>query len=168
MTQEHDPLQPHSHEPNPSPPSPDPSFNLVLPNGRDIRISPADLATLPQTAVPACFIVSTGHGTSGPFTFGGVTLADFVAAYNSGSWSAAEVISGDGFGNRVLAEEVLGEHVKRPILLATHQDGRPLTREEGLVRLIVPGEVDDALRQVKWIAQIVLRQDGGNGRFNGG
>ena len=167
MMHAHDPLQPHSHEPNPTPPSPDPTLQLTLPDGREIRISPADLATLPQTAVPGCFIISTGHGTSGPFTFGGVALADFLAGYDAGSWSAAEIISGDGFGNRVLAEEVVGKRTERPILLATHVDGRPLNREEGLVRLIVPGEVDDALRQVKWIARIVLRQDAGNGRFDG-
>jgi hypothetical protein len=38
--------------------------------------------------------------------------------------------------------------------LALACDGKPLTRTQGLVRLIVPQEDDDALRQVKWVAGI--------------
>jgi hypothetical protein len=153
----HDPLQPHSHEPNPHPPNLDPAFRLTVPGGVDWQITPADLATLPQTAVADCYIVSTGHGTSGPFTFGGVTLADLVAAYFNGSWLRAEIVSADGFGNRVLAKEVQPASSEPPILVATHIDARPMTREEGLVRLIVPGERDDALRQVKWISVIRIQ-----------
>ncbi|MCB0075748.1 MAG: molybdopterin-dependent oxidoreductase [Caldilineaceae bacterium] len=44
----------------------------------------------------------------------------------------------------------------RPSLLAITLDGQPLTREQGLVRLIVPTETDDALKQVKWVAEIVV------------
>ena len=39
-------------------------------------------------------------------------------------------------------------------LLALEIDGRPLSRAQGLVRLVVPGETDDALRQVKWVSEI--------------
>jgi hypothetical protein len=35
-------------------------------------------------------------------------------------------------------------------------EGQPLTREQGLVRMIVPSERDDALRQVKWVGKIVI------------
>jgi hypothetical protein len=35
-------------------------------------------------------------------------------------------------------------------------NGQPLTRAQGLIRLIVPAETDDALRQVKWVTQIVI------------
>jgi hypothetical protein len=150
----HDPLQPNSHEPNPEPPEGGPAFTLVLPDGSSYQVSPSDLAILPQTAVADCFIVSTGHGTSGPFAFSGVRLADLVGAYSDASWRDAAVVSADGFGNRVLAEEALA--VNRPIILATHIDGRPLARSDGLVRLIVPGEKDDALRQVKWIGRIIV------------
>jgi hypothetical protein len=31
-----------------------------------------------------------------------------------------------------------------------------LTRAQGLVRLIVPHERDDALRQVKWVTRIIV------------
>ena len=151
-----DPLQPHSHEPNPTPPGADAAFRLVVPGGASWLISPADLATLPQTAVSDCIIVSTGHGTSGPFTFGGVTLGALIAAYYGGLWHDAEIISADGFGNRVLAREVQQGESAPPILLATHIDGRPMMRQEGLVRLIVPSERDDALRQVKWVGKITI------------
>jgi len=35
-------------------------------------------------------------------------------------------------------------------------DGATLTRAQGLVRLIVPSETDDALRQVKWVGRIEI------------
>jgi hypothetical protein len=38
------------------------------------------------------------------------------------------------------------------------RDGQKLTRRQGLVRLIVPREKDDALRQVKWVGRIVIRE----------
>ncbi len=149
----HDPLQPHSHDPNLTPPSGDGSFELELPNGRISTISVADLQVLPKTAVSDCYIVSTGHGTSGPFTFEGVTLRDFMAHYWPDACSSIEVISVDGFGNRVMCEE-LKETSTRPILLAYQIDGNLLTREKGLTRMIVPSEIDDALRQVKWVGTV--------------
>jgi hypothetical protein len=72
-------------------------------------------------------------------------------------WSEVEVISADGFGNRVTAGELVAPHPAGPILLADEVDGRPLGRHEGLVRLIVPNEKDDALRQVKWVGRIIVR-----------
>ena len=153
-----DPLRPHSHDPNPQPPSDDPSFVFVAPDGAETIVTVADLESLPQTSVPNCYVVSTGHGTSGPFTFGGVRLLDLVQselALDTG-WSQVEVISADGFGNRVTAEELLRAN-PRPIILSTKLDGQPMSREEGLVRMIVPSETDDALRQVKWVGRVVVR-----------
>jgi hypothetical protein len=152
-----DPLQPHSHDPNLKPPSYDPAFRLILPGGSERPLTPDDLETLPQTAVPDCYIVSTGHGTSGPFTFGGVTLSALIDVYHHKPWQIAEIVSADDFGCRVLADEARPSQAKTPILLATHINGRPMTREEGLVRLIVPSEREDALRQVKWISVIRVR-----------
>lgn len=153
---EHDPLRPHSHDPNPQPPSPDPTFALTLPNGRSQFIKVNDLQQLPPTSVSDCYIVSTGHGTTGPFTFTGVTLRTFVRHYCTEPWSEVEVISTDGFGNRVLAEELEQPDPAGPILLAYMLDGQPLTREQGLVRMIVPSERDDALRQVKWVGKMIM------------
>lgn len=151
----HDPLNPHAHDPNPAPPSLDSSFELVLPNGR-FQITVEDLMTLEKTAVFDCYIVSTGHGTTGPFTFAGVTLSNFIKAFWEKPWSQAEVISEDGFGNRIFAHELHKETI-RPIILAYEKDNQPLTRKDGLVRLIVPSETDDALRQVKWVGAIRIR-----------
>ena len=95
----------------------------------------------------------------------------------TGAWRYIDLVSADGFGTRVTPADLSGEgsaahmadasaavgeittgdaaHVgDRPILLAYTLDGAPLTREQGLVRLIVPSETDDALRQVKWLATI--------------
>ena len=153
----HDPLRPHSHDPNPTPPSDDPTFTLMLPDGRVHSITLDDLYALPVTAVEDCYIVSTGHGTSGPFTFTGVKLLDLIQAYWKGEWTEAEVMSADGFGNRVMVDELLQNEGKRPILLAYAVNNTRLTRVQGAVRLIVPTETDDALRQVKWIGYIRLK-----------
>lgn len=88
---------------------------------------------------------------SGPFAFSGVTVHDFAQVYIPGKWSHLEIVSGDGFGCRVWANEA------KETLLAWEKDGRDLTRQEGLVRLIVPSEQDDALRQVKWVSEIRVR-----------
>lgn len=154
---EHDPLQPHAHEPNPEPPSDDPSFTLTLPDGKILTLSPDDLRLLPQTAVSNCYIISTGHGTTGPFEFIGATLLDLTLTYWKGEFSEVELLSRDGFGNRVFAEEIHYPAAAGPMLLAYGLDRKAMTRHQGLVRLIVPNERDDALRQVKWIGKIILR-----------
>ena len=138
---------------NPVPPSESPNFTLTLPDGSSQTVTPDDLARLPQTTITDCFIVSTGHGTSGPFTFTGVTLAHFVRHYWANEWKQVEVISGDGFGTRLSSGEVNTATV-RPMLLAHTIDGQPFTRAAGLVRLIAPSETDDALKQVKWIGEV--------------
>ncbi len=155
----HDPLHPHAHDPNPDPPSVDPTFQLRLPHGDELAVSVASLAELSQTTLTDCYIVSTGHGSSGPFTFTGPTLLACVQHYlaPTQAWSQVEVISADGFGTRVRAAELLDRGNPRPILLALTRNGQPLTRQQGLVRLIVPSETDDALRQVKWVGQINIR-----------
>jgi hypothetical protein len=73
------------------------------------------------------------------------------------AWSQVEVISADGFGNRVMAEELLKPDPAGPALLSYMIDGRSMTRQQGLVRMVVPSEKDDALRQVKWIGRVVVR-----------
>lgn len=156
-----DPLRPHTHEPNPDPPSVDPSFILVGPTGDETVIAVDDLELLPRTSLSGCYIVSTGHGTSGPYRFSGVSLLDFVQSrLDAGMpWSQVEVISVDGFGNRIMATELHSPRpVDRPVILSYARDGQKLTRRQGLVRLIVPSEKDDALRQVKWIGRIVIRE----------
>ncbi len=68
-----------------------------------------------------------------------------------------EVVSGDGFGTRLTAEEVREPTPAGPIVLAYAIDGEPMAREDGLVRLVDPSETDDALRQVKWVGRVDVR-----------
>jgi Oxidoreductase molybdopterin binding domain len=153
---DHDTLRPHEHDPNLTPPSGDPGFTLALPNRTEMTITLADLKALPKTTLPDCYIVSTGHGTSGPFSFTGARLLDLIQSRLPAglAWSQVEVISADGFGNRIMAAELFEPDPAGPMVLSYIIDGQAMTREEGLVRLIVPSEKDDALRQVKWVGRI--------------
>ncbi len=152
----HDPPSPHPHDPNPSPPSDDPTFRLLLPDGSERVVTVADLRQLPGATAAGCFIVSTGHGTSGPFAFGGALLRDLLAAHLSPGdvWAQVEVLGEDGFGTRLHRRELEGAGGGGAILLAFAIDGVTMTRQRGLVRLIVPGESDDALKQVKWVSTV--------------
>lgn len=152
-------LHGHAHEPNPSVPAGDGTLRCFLPDGRSVDWSVDALQRLPVSEVAGCSIVSTGHGTSGPFTFGGVSLRQFLADQMAvgAVWAYADAISADGFGARLLRAEVEGAPLDRPVLLAYRCNGQPLTRQQGLVRLIVPTEQEDALKQVKWLAQLVVR-----------
>lgn len=152
-----DPLRPHAHEPNPQPPDDDVSIVVGLPDGRFLTLTVDDLKAMPYSEAHDCYIVSTGHGTSGPFTFGGVRIDDLMQAVLPGKqWDELEVISADGFGNRIFREEVADDRqtAVSPMLLAYKKDNHPLTRQQGLVRLIVPSEKKDALRQVKWVRHL--------------
>jgi hypothetical protein len=86
-----------------------------------------------------------------------VRLLDLIEQSAKGKWSQVEVVSADGFGNRVMAAELRDPGSAGPVLLAYAIDGDPLTRGQGLVRMIVPSERDDALRQVKWVEVVRIR-----------
>lgn len=155
----HEPAWLHidSHHSNPTlPANEETSVLLRRPNGTAMAITLADLAKLPAHEEAGCRIGSTGHANSGPFTFGGVRLLDLVRAYvgDGMAWSHADVTSADGYGNRVNRTELENPPGARTIMLATQIDGQAMTREQGLVRLIVPDETEGALRQVKWVARI--------------
>lgn len=157
MSDTHDPLTPHVHDPNPEPPSADPNFTLHRPGQNPVTITIADLNALPQTEIGDCYIVTTSHGLGGPYRFQGVTLKNLIEAMLPAGYplTQVEVRSGDGFGTRIQAYEI-NKNPNRPILLATGRNDLPLTRDQGLVRLIVPQETDDALRQVKWISSLTI------------
>lgn len=140
------------------PPGDDPTFRLVLPNGRQRVWNVADLLALPPTILPAYTFV-TDHGAHGPYRLQGAALRDVVAAVWDGVWQEAEVVSADGYSNRVQREEVEGGNSAEiaPILLCYAANDQPLTRRHGLIRLVVPSETDNALRQIKWVHAIRLR-----------
>lgn len=147
------------HDPNFVPPASGPAFSLEWAAGQALKVTLDHLRALPLVTVPDCYIVSTGHGTSGPFTFGGARLRDLLTTHLPPTliWSQVEVLSGDGFGTDLPASEILGPEIARPVLLAYTLDGQSLSRAQGLVRLIVPSERDDALRQVKWVGGVRVR-----------
>jgi hypothetical protein len=156
---EFDPLRPHSHEPNPEPPTAVPTIRLITPDDQQVEVTVTMLAGgYTAVTIPNCYIVSTGHGTSGPFAFTGVRLLDVVQQYaGDAGWSQVEVVSADGFGNRVMAAELYKPDLAGPIILAYALDGEMLDRMQGLVRMVVPSEKDDALRQVKWVDVVRIR-----------
>lgn len=151
---QHDDVLLHSHEPNPIPPGPDTSLQVLSPQGTCFPYTVPQLRQLPAMVIDHCYIVSTGHGTSGPFCFQGPRLVTVAHACGITAFRCVTVVSGDGFGTRLQAEEARNSAAGQAVILALVQDGRLLTREAGLVRLIVPAERDDALKQVKWVARI--------------
>lgn len=150
-----DPLAPHAHDNNSEPPSADPTLKFVHPNGRARLITLHQLAhDYPQTVLPA-YTYTTDHGQHGPYRLGGVALADLIEAeLGEESYSQVEVISADGFGNRVWAAELKKPAAEETILLCISSNGQKLTRAQGVVRLVVPSETDNALRQIKWVATV--------------
>ncbi len=152
MNQNSEWTPPHAHDPNPSPPSENPAFVLIH-SHQTFHFTPDELLGQPQHSVANCYIVSTGHDTSGPFIFSGVPLLELIERFIQDEWHVVDVISADGFWAR-LSDDALRQAADRPAVLALSIDGRPLSRQEGLVRLIVPQEKETALLQVKWVSEI--------------
>lgn len=148
---------PHSHDPNPEPPGLAPDFVLILPDKTEHAYDLAQLQTLPQIELRDVFIRSTGHPATGPFTFGGVRLWDVLQHAMRDEWSEVDVLSNDGFGTRLTRAELENVSHIDTVVLAYIRDGKMLTRQQGAVRLVVPTETDEALRQVKWVGKIILR-----------
>lgn len=151
----HDPLQPHSHDNNPEPPYIDPTIIFVAPSGAKKEISLADLmADYDQTTIPA-YTYMTDHGMHGPYKLEGVGLMDLINQELGvqAEWNEVEVISADEFGNRLYRNELVpADH--DPVLICHRSNNEQLRRIQGLVRLVVPSETDNALRQVKWVREI--------------
>ncbi len=149
---QHDPLQPHSHDNNVVIPGDDPTLTLFHGESLLAHYTLADLAALPQSSLTYSY--TTDHGPHGPYELSGVALRGLISAEIASALTEIEVISADGFGNRIFANELAD--TSGPILLCTHSDGAPLSRQHGLIRLVVPSETDNALRQIKWVQTIRL------------
>ena len=154
----HDPLQPPSHDTNLQPPDNNPSIRFIDPAGQQKSISLADLmADYEPTVIPA-YTYMTDHGMHGPYKLEGVALLDLIEQEigKNGEWGEVEVISADGFGNRLYRPELSPEG-EDPVLLCHRSNEEQLRRMQGLVRLVVPSETDNALRQVKWVREIRVK-----------
>lgn len=147
-----DPLNAHSHDNNIELPDYNGRIQLIHPNGRTQTIN--DLSPYPIATIPT-YSYTTDHGRHGPYKLTGVALRDLLTTElaTGTAWTQAEVISADGYGNRIWAKE-LQNNPADPILLCTHSNGRELTRQQGAIRLVVPSETDNALRQIKWVQTI--------------
>ena len=130
-------------------------LDLVLPDGTVRLLSLTALRSNYPTADIPAYRYTTDHGQHGPYRLTGVALRDLLAAELSPQtdWEQAEVISVDGYGNRVWASET-ADLTHGPILLCWLCDGRELTPQQGRIRLVVPSETDNALRQIKWVKTI--------------
>ncbi|HMN29383.1 MAG TPA: hypothetical protein PKE45_14635, partial [Caldilineaceae bacterium] len=107
-------LHGHAHEPNPAAPTTTTAFTLAQPAMLPRTLDVADLLALPATTISDCYIVSTGHGTSGPFCFTGVRLCDLLEHLigQSTPWNQVDVVSADGFGTRILRNELFDERTR--------------------------------------------------------
>ena len=148
---------PRSHIPHSHPPGKNPSLRITAPNLEPICVGIDALSALPALEQTDCYIVSTGHGTSGPFRFAGPTLAALASRCGIAEFESVRVTSGDRFFTILTAQEVALSHPGSAVMLALYLDGHPLSREQGLVRLIVPTEKRDALKQIKWVSHLEFR-----------
>ena len=148
----------HSHDPNPDPPPGDDNITVTGSDATETTLTPAQLQALPAVTATDCHIASTGHGRSGPFEFRGPALLELARLSGVRTWTRVRVASGDGFGALLKRPEVEAAAETKPVLLALERDGQPLTRAQGCVRLIVPHEKENALKQVKWVRTITFRR----------
>lgn len=110
-------------------------------------------------------------GAVGNVDWGGVLLRDVLRAAGAveGSFSHVhfEGLDGDGAGGRGYAVSIPADVAldpRRPVLLATHANGEPLSPDHGApVRVIVPGV--NAARSVKWLGRISLANEESDGYF---
>ncbi len=153
----HSESSPRSHIPHSHPPGKNPSLRITVPGMESICLGIDALSALPALEQTDCYIVSTGHGTSGPFRFAGPTLAALASRCGIAEFESVRVTSGDRFFTILTAQEVALSHPGSAVMLALYLDGHPLTREQGLVRLIVPTEKRDALKQIKWVSHLEFR-----------
>jgi len=149
-----DPLRPHSHANNRTPPDDETTIELKVLNNETIQIDIEALQTKYAMSVIKSYTYQTDHGKHGPYKLEGVSLVDLINHHlpDDAAWAQAEVLSADGFGNRIYKQELIQS--EEPILLCFKSNDEALKRNQGLVRLVVPFETDNALRQVKWVRTI--------------
>lgn len=150
-----DPLKPHKHHNNTTAPDSNTNIQLNTPKGKTIEITLEQLQTNYPTSIIPAYTYVTDHGVHGPYRLEGVSLKDLIAKENISDWSEVEVLSADGFGNRIAKDEVLA--AGDPIMLYYKTDDDMLSKQHGLVRLVVPTETDNALRQIKWVKTINIK-----------
>ncbi len=130
------------------------AITVTLPDGSQQTIDVADLAQMKRSAVSYSFV--TDHGVHGPYRLGGVALSDLLTAVLPADmeFGRVSVISADDFATTFDKDDLRPNDT--PMLLCDSSDDQQLTRQRGLIRLVVPADHDDALRQIKWVRTIAI------------
>ena len=128
---------------------------------RKTSMSVDDLKKLEKRYVPVT-MVGSHKGYIGEFVYAGASLKEamLVAGYrgtrgaNVSCEDYIRAIGKDGYGIILSWGEVFNQVSGEDIILAYEKNGKPLDREEGPVRLIVPGDYYCG-RYVKGVTKVV-------------
>jgi DMSO/TMAO reductase YedYZ molybdopterin-dependent catalytic subunit len=138
--------------PPPSPPTGDVLVTVTGETGSPLRLTAADLAKLPRRTVHVA-----DHGKNA--TFEGTPLADVLKLVGAPLGENLRkdklllvlvVDARDGYHAAFSLPEIDPEFTDREILLADKKDQKPLSAEEGPLRVVVPGEKKGA----RWVRQV--------------
>lgn len=141
---------PKKHHNNTTIPETSASIYLAL-VAEETKLSLDDLKkNYPQSVIEAYTYV-TNHGTFGPYRLEGVSLLDLIPESLT-DWSEIKVIGADGFSNTLTRAEL--SEAKEPAMLYYLRDGQALEPQHGPIRLVVPTETDNAIRQIKWVQRV--------------
>lgn len=119
---------------------------------RPLRLTASDLSRLPRRSVRA-----SDHGKEAAFE--GVALSDVLkmAGIPTGESLRGKdlvkyllVDARDGYQVVFALAELDSSFTDREVLLADKRDGKPLSADEGPLRIVVPGEK----RQGRWVRQV--------------
>ena len=107
-----------------------------------------DLATIEEVGVYR--LITTSPFEDGDLTFEGVLLADLLAKEGIAEATGVELSAIDGYSHVIPRED----WTSYPVLLATRQDGEPLS-DLGPLRIIYPisshPELADELYEARWV-----------------
>jgi DMSO/TMAO reductase YedYZ molybdopterin-dependent catalytic subunit len=121
--------------------------------GRELELTPDDLAALPRDALTDDFTCLEGW-TAQDLRWGGVllrTVLELAAVPPAARWIQASA----GDFSAPIPLDAVGQAI-----IATHLDGQPLSAESGgPARLVVPGS--ECFTSVKWLDHLELRAEPG-------
>jgi DMSO/TMAO reductase YedYZ molybdopterin-dependent catalytic subunit len=136
-----------------APPSGDVLLTVTGETGSPLRLTAADLAKLPRRTVHVA-----DHGKDAAFE--GTPLVDVLKLVGAPFGEALRkdklllvlvVDARDGYHAAFALPEIDPEFTDREILLVDKRDQKPLSAEEGPLRIVVPGEKKGA----RWVRQVV-------------
>lgn len=129
------------------PPYPGRAVLKVVANGREAELELRDIEGLGLRRVR-----TRSPWEDGSFTFEGVLLRDVLKHAGLGDAKAVRVRASDDYIQTIPRED----WVNAPVLLATRQDGQPMTRRmQGPTRIVYPlddhPELDTPLHKPRWV-----------------